>query len=113
MHENQGKIDVFLEVAQKKTFAVAIDWPGWARSEPDEPSALRALHDYGGRYAAVLRTTALPLTAPDSFAAFNRFERQPGNSTTVFGAPAIPMSCDSNPVSQSDLQRFQAILHAS
>ena len=50
-------IDVYLEIGPKRTFAGAIDWPGWCRSgrQDAEQSALQALLDYGPRYAAVLR----------------------------------------------------------
>jgi len=54
-----NKIDVYLEIGKKRTFAGAIDWPGWCRSGRDEPSALQALFDYGPRYAHVLRNTRL------------------------------------------------------
>lgn len=40
-------IDVFLEAGTKRTFAGALDWPGWCRSGPDEGAAVQALLDYG------------------------------------------------------------------
>ena len=49
------KINVYLETGEKKTFAGAIDWPGWCRSGGDEESALQALFEYGARYARVVR----------------------------------------------------------
>ena len=42
-----GKIDVYIETGSKKTFASALDWPGWARSGSDEAAAVQALMDYG------------------------------------------------------------------
>lgn len=48
---------VYIEVGQKRTFAGAIEWPGWCRSGKDEATALQALLDYGGRYERVLRGT--------------------------------------------------------
>ena len=47
-------IEVFVETGKKKTFAGAVDWPGWCRGGRDEAGALQALVDYGPRYARVL-----------------------------------------------------------
>ena len=33
-------IKVFVEMGKKKTFAGAVDWPGWCRSDRDEKMAL-------------------------------------------------------------------------
>jgi len=38
---------VYLESGSRRTFAGAIDWPGWCRSGRDEASALEALLSYG------------------------------------------------------------------
>jgi hypothetical protein len=48
-------LDVYLEIGTRNTFAAALDWPGWCRVGRDEAAALRALFEYGLRYAAVLR----------------------------------------------------------
>jgi hypothetical protein len=32
------QLNIYLELGQKKVFAVAIDWPGWCRSGRDEAS---------------------------------------------------------------------------
>lgn len=52
-------VAVYLEVGEKKTFAGALDWPGWCRSGKDEAAALQALFDYGPRYAKVLHTAKI------------------------------------------------------
>ena len=39
-------LDVYLELGTKRLFAIAADWPGWARHANDEQSALAALVDY-------------------------------------------------------------------
>ena len=49
-----NQISIYLEIGQKKTFACAIDWPGWSRAGRDESSALQALLDSAPRYAQVL-----------------------------------------------------------
>ena len=107
-----GPIDVYLEIGKKRTFAGAIDWPGWCRSGRDEESALQALIDYGPRYAKVLRTGQFKFQSPTDGSAFSIVERLEGNATTDFGAPDLAPSTDSNLVDEDELQRFQAILKA-
>jgi hypothetical protein len=112
MARSANKFDVYLEVGQKKTFAGALDWPGWCRSGRDEESALQALLDLGPRYARVLRTSRLGFKPPTNVSAFVVIERLKGNATTDFGAPGIPPSRDADPVNPDELQRLQKILKA-
>ena len=69
------RMDVYLEIGKKRTFAGAIDWPGWCRSGPDEASALQALFDYGPRYARVLKAKEFTFQAPKDLSAFKVIER--------------------------------------
>lgn len=103
-------IEVYLEIGKKRTFASAIDWPGWCRSGRDEGSALQALFDYGPRYAKVLYTAQIAFQAPADVSMFAVIERLEGNTTTDFGAPDIAPSSDMKPVDQAELQRFQTLL---
>jgi hypothetical protein len=107
-----NKIRVYLEVGQKKTFAGAIDWPGWCRSGREEESALQALLDYGPRYAHVLRTSRLGFQSPPEVLALRVVERLKGNATTDFGAPGLAPSFDSEPVDSDELSRLERILKA-
>jgi hypothetical protein len=107
-----NSIEVYLEIGKKRTFAGAIDWPGWCRAGRDEQSALQALFDYGPRYARVLRSSGLEFEAPAELSAFHIVERLEGNATTDFGAPDMATSSDTEPVSGEDLQRFRALLQA-
>jgi hypothetical protein len=113
MPKRSNKIDVYLEVGQKRTFAGAIDWPGWCRSGRDEESALQALLDYGPRYARVVRASKLGFRAPEEISAFVVVERLRGNATTDFGAPGFAPSADSEPVSTDELHALEKILNAS
>ena len=112
MAKTSKKIDVYIEKGQKRTFAGAIYWPGWCRSGPDESSALQALFDYGPRYARVLRAKEFAFQVPKNLSALNVIERVKGDATTDFGAPSLAPSSDAEPVSDKELQRFQAILKA-
>jgi hypothetical protein len=58
-HDLSKPMDTYLEIGGKRTFAGAIEWPGWCRSGGDEQSALQALVDYGPRYEGALRHTSL------------------------------------------------------
>jgi hypothetical protein len=104
------KINVYLEVGQKRTFAGALDWPGWCRSGRDQASALQALFDYGPRYASILHAVKLDFQAPEDVSAFVVVERLKGDATTDFGAPAIAPAQDARRVNQNDLQHFEALL---
>lgn len=112
MNLSTKKIDVYLEIGKKRTFACALDWPGWARSGRDEASALQALCDYAVRYERVLKDTQLDFKIPADSSALNVVERLEGNATTDFGAPDIAPTSDENAVDEFELHRLQAILHA-
>ncbi len=112
MARSSNKIDVYLEIGKKRTFAGVIDWPGWSRSGRDEGSALQALFEYGPRYARVLCAARLGFRAPADASAFAVSERLEGNATTDFGAPGLAPSSDADPVDEVELRRFQALLKA-
>lgn len=105
-------MDVYLELGRKKTFACAVEWPGWCRSGPDVEAALDALAAYGVRYGAVLQRAGIELQAPGSPSGFEIVERLQGNATTDFGAPAIVPSADLRPVDGAELARMEALLQA-
>ena len=64
MPSSTDTIPVYLEIGKKRTFAGAVDWPGWCRSARDDGSALQALFDCGSRYARVLRAARLGFRVP-------------------------------------------------
>jgi hypothetical protein len=112
MAQTSNQMDVYLEIGQKRTFAGAIEWPGWCRSGRDEASALQALVDYAPRYAHALHGTGLAFKAPAGASAFTVIERLTGSASTDFGALGAPPSSDTRPVSDADLQRFLTVLKA-
>jgi hypothetical protein len=105
-------LNVYLEIGKKRTFAGALDWPGWCRSGSDERSALQALFEYAPRYRRILRGTRLGFQTPGDSSAFTIVERLEGNSTTDFGAPAIAPGSDAQPVDDAELRRLEQILKA-
>jgi hypothetical protein len=112
MTQDTNQIEVYLEVGQTRTFAVAPDWPGWCRSGRDEALALQALYDYGPRYARALQTMQLSFHAPSEASDLVVVERLTGNATTKFGAPNLALSRDTRPIDPTELQHFQTVLKA-
>ena len=113
MRDSTSVIHVYLETGSQRTFAGAIDWPGWCRSGRDEASALGALLDYGPRYARVLGAARIGFRAPADLSALIVTERLKGNASTDFGAPAVVPTNDARPIGDIEVRRFQAILKAS
>ena len=109
----KGRIPVYLEVTRKRTFAGAVEWPGWCRSGKTESDALEALVAYAERYAAVISRPRLGFERPSSVEELNVVERLTGNATTEFGAPGIPPKADSRPLKRAELKRLTTILQAS
>jgi len=112
MEQKADQIQVYLEAGQTRTFAVALDWPGWCRSGRDEASALQALCAYGPRYARALQTVQLAFHAPSEALDLVVVERLTGNATTNFGAPDLTLPRDARPIDPTELQHFHMVLQA-
>jgi hypothetical protein len=108
-----GKIGVALEIGpNRRVFAQSLDWIGWCRAGKDEMTALHQLVIAGPRYAPVAARAGLTFAIPPSFEAFEVVERVPGTATTDFGAPAVPLSSDSKPLAEADIERLIRLLTA-
>jgi hypothetical protein len=107
-----NSIKAYVEVGKKKTFVGAVDWPGWCRCGRDEQAALQALVDYGPRFALVLQGRGIEFQAPTDLSDLILTERQDGNTTTDFGAPAIVLDADREPIDRTEYERSQTVLLA-
>ena len=88
-------VRVYLEQTERRTFAVAVDWPGWARAGRTPEAALDALAEYLPRYLAVVRAAGRRIPGTGSGGPeFSVVERVPGNATTTFGAPGVVPALD-------------------
>lgn len=105
------RIQVALEIGHKRTFAAALEWPGWCRSGRDERGALSALLEYGPRFAAVLGGVG-GFVPPTDLAGLEVAERLPGSASTEFGAPGTPPLADAAPAGPADVERLAAVLAA-
>src|SRR5258707_10886361 len=101
--------EIYLEMGKKKVFAVALEWPGWARAGKGEKEALEALSAYEKRYQAIAARTGLEF-APGELVVV---ERAPGDATTDFGAPSIVLERDREPCERAQAEREVAILRAA
>ena len=106
-------VEVYLEVARKRTFAGAVEWPGWCRSGKGEADALAALLAYGRRYAAAVSPLEPAFDPPGESAGLAVIERLQGDATTDFGAPSKGPSADARPLDEAELDRQLALLEAA
>lgn len=103
---------IYLEIGQKKAFAVSVNWPGWARSGQNEDSAIYALWESSPRYAKVLSSSGLEYHAPESPESFDGIDRLEGNATTDFGAPDAQLPDDWDSLNKAELGRLKLIMTA-
>jgi len=109
----RGAIRIYLEVGSTRTFAVAVDWPGWSRSGRTEELATEALRAYAERYGSVVRLAHLDPPRARDRAWFEVVQRLRGNATTDFGAPGVPPDADADPLPPAELRRQLTLLRAS
>ena len=97
-------IDVRIETGKSRVFAIAIGWPGWARSAKTEAEAIEALLEYGDRYK---RATGARAAVKEA----NVVERATGDASTDFGVPGFP-NADNEPIDARELRRQIELLQA-
>jgi hypothetical protein len=106
------RIGVLVETTEKRTFASAVDWPGWCRSGRDEVAAVEALARSAARYAIVAAEAGLMLPA-DAAERLVVVDRRPGTASTAFGVPAAIAELDARPVSADEAHRIAALVAAA
>ena len=105
-------VSVAIEVGAKRAFAVALDWPGWARAGKDPDAALESLLAAAPRYATVLNGTRLGFAVPKDVRGIRVVERLSGDATTDFGAPGAKAKADRRPLDDIEIRRQLTILRA-
>jgi hypothetical protein len=101
---------VAIESTSRRSFATAVDWPGWSRAGRTEEAALENLGTYRARYAAVARHADLELSGS---AALEVTERLPGGGHTDFGVPGAALESDLDPLRPAEVKRQLALLEAA
>ena len=106
-------IRVVLEVAPKKSFASALDWPGWSRGAKTDDEAIAALVAYAPRYAAVARRAKVTFHPPATVRGIAVVERLRGSGGTEFGVPGSIAKAEHEPLDARELKRQLALLRAT
>ena len=110
MSPKADRLTVALESAPKKTFATALEWPGWSRSGKTAELAIESLLAYAPQYAPIVMAAGLVL--PGAFEA-DVVERSEGGSGTEFGVPSRTHDADTRPVDAAEAKRLAAIVEAA
>ena len=106
-------VRVVLETATKRTFASALDWPGWSRAGRTPDAALETLAGYAPRYAPVAERAGRPFPAVRSPDELDVIERLEGGSGTEFGVPGLPASSEDAAMDSAELEWRVALLRAA
>ena len=102
---------VCLEIGRRRTFASALEWPGWSRCGRDELEALEALAARVDRYREVVDIAGLTHAEPTPDLVV--VERLPGDMSTDFGAPGAIAEWERASLLSGEAQRLNALLQAS
>jgi hypothetical protein len=105
------RIAVAVEEAPKRTFATAIDWPGWSRSGKTVPGALEAVAAYAERYAVVALAAGEPF--PTKGIEVEVFETSAGGGGTEFGVPSLVTEADRRPTTAAQAERLARLVEAA
>ena len=107
-------IRVAIEATPKKSFATAVDWPGWSRSGKTPDLALEALADYAPRYAAAAAEAgeAFP-SGPLGVDAFEVVEEAEGGGGTAFGVPSLVTDADRRRTTAAEADRLRRLVGAA
>lgn len=98
-----------MEIGRRRTFAAALEWPGWARSGRGEEEALDALRAYAARYAPVVRLAGLE---PPDPARIQVVERLTGSASTEFGVLAAIPEQDHEPLTEDETGRLVRLMES-
>jgi len=105
------RIPVAIEETPKKSFATAIDWPGWSRSGKTVAGALEALAAYADRYRVVLTLAGVDFPAGDL--ELEVFETAGGGAGTEFGVPSRVTDADRRPTTAAEGERLACLVEAA
>jgi hypothetical protein len=107
-------IRLSIETAAKKSFATAVDWPGWSRSGKTEELATAALAAYAKRYSIVASLAGDAFPAPGTGSlGFEIVERTSGGGATDYGVPGNVTEQDRRPVDAKSAGRLARLVEAA
>ena len=108
-----AKLRVVLEVAPKRSFASALDWPGWSRGGKTADEALEALLAYAPRYARVAWRARVAFRPPTMVRGVEIVERLEGGSGTEFGVPSASARAEADGLTPAELKRMTSLLRGA
>jgi hypothetical protein len=105
------RLRVAVEAATKRTFVIALDWPGWARAGKTEEAATASFLAAAPRYGLVAERARFPIDVGGI--EIDVVERLPGNANTEFGVPWQIGPSDAQPADAAEAARLAALVTAS
>jgi hypothetical protein len=105
------KVGAAIEAGAKKSFATAVDWPGWSRSGKTEEAAVESLVAYAARYAPVARAAGETFDADR--VEIDVVEHVSGGGGTDFGVPEQVTKQDRRRMTGADGKRLAALVEAA
>jgi hypothetical protein len=105
------KVDITIESGAKKSFATAVDWPGWSRSGKTEEAAVESLVAYAARYASIAH--AAGETFDPHKVDVDVVEHLEGGGGTDFGVPDKVKEQDRRPTTAAQSKRLAALVEAA
>jgi hypothetical protein len=106
-----NRIRVLVETSAKRSFASALDWPGWSRGAKTAELAVEALATYEARYRPVAARAGHPL--PGGSLQLDVVEAVEGDASTAFGVPSRLAEADRVPTTTADGDRLAAFVEAA
>jgi hypothetical protein len=101
---------IYLETSRTWSYAVAIEWPGWARHAKGEADPIEALLRCGERYGQVLADAGIPFEVPAELEVTAVLE---GDYGTEWGVISVVTEADHRPLDEAEAARQVAILRAA
>lgn len=104
------RVRVLVETTPARSFASALDWPGWSRSGKTLERALDGLAASEARYRRIAQRAGYPL--PAGPLELQVAETREGDASTSFGVPAQLGTADREPTTAADGRRLVAFVEA-
>jgi hypothetical protein len=104
---------VVVEVAPKRAFASALDWPGWSRGAKTPDEAIEALLAYAPRYARIAKRARVGFRPPATAPGVEIVERLAGGSGTEFGVPSVTARAETDALPARELNRLVSLLEVA
>jgi hypothetical protein len=108
-----GRIAMAEEAGKQRSFAWAVEWPGWCRATRDRLDLPAALVAAAPRYARVALLAGLEFSAdPTSVVAgdFDLIETVAGSASTDYGVPGSVAADDHRPLTAAEADRIARIV---